>query len=110
MVSETLAPPIGLRDDPVDVRDGETVPSRLFALHVEVYVEAAGRSLSERAPRPRDFRDGAFHGDGGLLDRVQIVAEDLDSERAPDSRCEHFRARLDGHPPDVGHAGKVKLF
>src|SRR5690606_20240209 len=85
----------------VDVGDANPDPRGALAIDGDVDVEAAGRTVGECAARALDLRHHLLDLDGGALDRLQVVAEDFDAERAADARRQHLGARLHRHPPEV---------
>ena len=98
----------GSLDGILDVADVEAEPGGAVAIDIEVEEIPAADPFRERAARSRNFAQRRLDLRADPIDHLGVGAEHQHAERAPHAGRQHFGARLDRHPPDVGHARKLQ--
>src|SRR4029077_9190596 len=100
----------GTLNDVVYVLDTKAVSGCSFAVHGKVEEISARRAFGKDAARVRKITQSIFDLHRNSFDLLQVGAEDLNPEDSAKARGKHLRARLDRHPENVGHAGRLDRF
>src|SRR4029078_12202364 len=79
-------------DDVLDIPHGEAVTSDDLTVRHDVHVLATRLPSGERAARPWHLTQHALERDANAFDLRQVLAEDLDAHRRPDTDCQHVDA------------------
>src|SRR4029077_10611670 len=99
----------GRFNDVVYIANFQSVTRSRFAIHSKIQEITANRALGECAARIREFGQFFFDLHRELLDLAKIGTKNFYAEHAAKSGGEHFGARLDWHPEDVRHAGRLNI-
>jgi len=90
----------------IDIANGQAMARGGLAIDGEIEEITAGRPFCKNAARVRQIGQRLFNLHADVLNRAQVGPEDFDAELRTKPGREHFGSRLDGHPEDVGHAGR----
>ena len=99
----------GHLDHVIYVANGKAVARGGFAIDGEIEEITAGAALGKGAAGIGKIAEGALDLRSGVLDFIEVGAEDLHAQHAAKSGGEHLGPGLDGHPEDVRHAGDADL-
>src|SRR5207302_1626981 len=85
---------------------GETIAGGSFTFDGEIEKIASGGTLGKGAASIREIAKNSFDFDAEVLNRPEVGTENFDAKLGAEASGEHFSAGLNGHPENVGHAGR----
>src|SRR6185369_9864778 len=94
-------------DDVIHVAHGKTVTRCLFAIRCEVEEVTSGCSLGKGAACVGKIAQRFFNLHTDVLNLAKIRAKDFDAKNGAKPSRQHLSARLNGHPEDICHAGRL---